>query len=46
MKKKEMEEILKNLESRTEWDYILAWESQRSYDNWQIDILKRILDIN
>lgn len=34
---------LNNLKNRTDRDYEFAWESQRSYDKWQIDILEEIL---
>ena len=33
---------LNNLKNRTDRDYEFAWDSQRSYDKWQIDILEEI----
>ena len=40
--KQQLIERLNNLKNRTDRDYEFAWESQKSYDKWQIDILEEI----
>jgi hypothetical protein len=41
----DLQNRLKNLKNRNQKDYEFVWESQRSYDKWQIDILEEILSL-